>query len=141
MKRVRYSGIQRLLFKNNSDLRMKFMNLKHLTLLVSVACISLTLAPLFAAEGYFRVEQRAGIWWFVSPSGELTITAGVNNVSYQGDVNHGTTVHPYFKVSRSSIRRRTLGGGSRSIVFAPGDSITSERGRLPFYGTTRCPTR
>jgi hypothetical protein len=72
------------------------MNLKHLTLLVSVACISFTPARLFAAEGYFRVEQRAGIWWFVSPSGELTISAGVNNVSYQGDVNHGTTVHPYF---------------------------------------------
>jgi len=72
------------------------MNLKHVTLLVSLACISLTPARLFAAEGYFRVEQRAGIWWFVSPSGELTISAGVNNVSYQGDVNHGTTVHPYF---------------------------------------------
>jgi hypothetical protein len=53
-------------------------------------------AQLFAAGNYFRVEQRAGIWWFVSPSGELTISAGVNNVSYQGDLIHGTTVHPYF---------------------------------------------
>lgn len=73
------------------------MNLKHMTLAVSVACISLTTARLFAAEGYFRVEQKAGIWWFVNPSGELTISAGVNNVSYQGDLIHGTTVHPYFE--------------------------------------------
>jgi agarase len=72
------------------------MKLNHLALLVSMACISLAPAPLLAAEGYFRVEQRAGIWWFVSPSGELTISAGVNNVSYQGDVIHGTTIHPYF---------------------------------------------
>ena len=34
-----------------------------------------------AAEGYFRVEQRAGVWWFVAPSGELTLSAGVNNIS------------------------------------------------------------
>src|SRR5580700_10866847 len=73
------------------------MNLKHLPLLMSAACISLTPVRFFA-EGYFRVEQRAGIWWFISPSGDLTISAGVNNVSYQGDAIQGTTVHPYFDV-------------------------------------------
>lgn len=72
------------------------MNPRHLAMLVIVACIFLTPARLLGAEGYFRVEQRAGIWWFVTPSGELTISAGVNNVSYRGDVVHGTTAHPYF---------------------------------------------
>ncbi len=73
------------------------MNLKHLTWAMSVVCLFLTPARLFGAGSYFRVEQRAGVWWFVSPSGQLFISAGVDNVSYQGDVIHGTTVHPYFE--------------------------------------------
>lgn len=54
-------------------------------------------AQLRAAGGYFRVEQRSGVWWLVTPSGKLTLSAGVNNVSYHGDVIHGTTRHPYFE--------------------------------------------
>lgn len=73
------------------------MNLKHLTLAVSLLCLTLAPARLFGAGDYFRVEQRAGVWWFVSPSGQFVISAGVDNVSYRGDVIHGTTVHPYFE--------------------------------------------
>jgi len=72
------------------------MNLRRLIFAVSMACISLAPAGLFAAGSYFRVEQRAGVWWFVSPSGELMLSAGADNVSYQGDLIHGTTVHPYY---------------------------------------------
>jgi hypothetical protein len=42
------------------------------------------------------VVQRSGVWWFLSPSGHLTLSAGVDNISYRGDVIHGTTIHPYF---------------------------------------------
>ncbi len=73
------------------------MKLKHLTLAVCVVCLFLTPARLFGAGGYFRVEQRAGVWWFVSPSGQLAISSGVDNVSYRGDVIHETTIHPYFE--------------------------------------------
>ena len=52
---------------------------------------------LLGAGSYFRVEQRSGVWWLVAPSGQLTLSAGVNHVSYQGDVIHGTTEHPYFE--------------------------------------------
>ena len=55
----------------------------------------LTPAQLFGARSYFRVEQRSGVWWFVNPSGQLLISAGVDNVSYRGDVIRGTTDHPY----------------------------------------------
>lgn len=73
------------------------MKLKRLRVAVSVACIAIAPLRILAAQGYFRVEQKAGTWWFVSPSGELTISVGVDNVSYQGDVIHGATVHPYFE--------------------------------------------
>ncbi len=75
------------------------MNRKRLPWSVCLVCIFLFLTParLFGAQGYFRVEQRAGVWWFVSPSGQLLISAGVDNVSYAGDLIHGTTVHPYFE--------------------------------------------
>ncbi|HEV2136728.1 MAG TPA: hypothetical protein VGR47_21090 [Terracidiphilus sp.] len=67
--------------------------------LISAVClVFFFLAPvqLFGASGYFRVEQKNGVWWFVSPSGQLLISSGVNNVSYRRDVIRGTTDHPYF---------------------------------------------
>lgn len=66
-------------------------------LILALLCISAGPAQLHAAGGYFRVEQRSGVWWLVTPSGELTLSAGVNNISYRGDVIHGTTQHPYFE--------------------------------------------
>lgn len=71
------------------------MNLNYLALSLSIISLSLTPAQLFGAGSYFRVEQRSGVWWFVNPSGQLAISAGVDNVSYRGDVIHGTTQHPY----------------------------------------------
>lgn len=71
------------------------MKRKQMLLAVSLVCLSLAPAQLFGASGYYRVEQKAGVWWFVSPTGQLEISAGIDNVSYRGDLIHGTTVHPY----------------------------------------------
>lgn len=71
------------------------MNLKSLVAALSAMFICLAPAQIFGAGNYFRVEQRAGVWWFVSPSGEPLVSAGVDNVSYRGDLIRGTTVHPY----------------------------------------------
>ena len=73
------------------------MKLKHLILALSMVCFLLAPVRLFGSGDYFRVEQKSGAWWFVSPSGRLLISAGVDNVSYRGDVIHGTTIHPYFE--------------------------------------------
>ncbi len=72
------------------------MKLKHLALAVGVVCLFLLPARLMAAGNYYRVEQRDGVWWLVSPSGQLMISAGVDNVSHLGDAVRGTAVHPYF---------------------------------------------
>lgn len=72
------------------------MKLKHLVSAVSVVCLFLIPARLLAAGNYYRVEQRDGVWWFVTPSGQLVISAGVDNVSHLGDAVRGTAVHPYF---------------------------------------------
>jgi hypothetical protein len=73
------------------------MGQKLTTFALMLLCVSFGPAWLHSAGGYFRVEQRAGVWWFVTPSGKLTLSAGVNNISYRGDVIHGTTQHPYFE--------------------------------------------
>ena len=66
-------------------------------LALSLLCLVSISVRLRAAGNYFRVEQRNGVWWFVTPSGQLAISAGVNNISYRGDVIHGTTQHPYLE--------------------------------------------
>ena len=73
------------------------MKQKFTTFALLLLCISAGPALLRAAGGYFRVEQRSGVWWFVAPSGKLALSAGVNNISYRGDVIHGTAQHPYFE--------------------------------------------
>lgn len=73
------------------------MKQKMVTLAVSLLFLCSGLTPLCAAGNYFRVEQRSGVWWFVTPGGRLAISIGVNNISYHGDVIHGTTRHPYFE--------------------------------------------
>ena len=73
------------------------MNRKFAALALGAICLLFITPQLFGAEGYFRVEQKAGVWWFVTPSGQLTLSAGVDNVSYRGDEIHGTSVHPYLQ--------------------------------------------
>ena len=73
------------------------MGRKLATLTLVLSCLFCAPAELRPAEGYFRVEQRAGVWWFITPSGSPALSIGVNNISYRGDVIHGTTQHPYFE--------------------------------------------
>ena len=72
------------------------MNLNNLMLTLCIACLSLIPARLFGAPGYYRLEQKAGVWRLVDPCGQLVISIGVDNVSYRGDLIHGTISHPYF---------------------------------------------
>lgn len=48
-----------------------------------------------SAQGYYKVEQRSGVWWFIAPSGDPVLSAGVDTVTYEGDVIKGTETHPY----------------------------------------------
>jgi len=73
------------------------MNRKLGTFVLALACLIGSSSILCGEEGFFRVEQRSGVWWFISPSGALTLSIGVNNVSYRGDVIRGTSEHPYFE--------------------------------------------
>ncbi len=64
---------------------------------LSLSCLFSISGQLPAAGKYFRVEQRQGVWWLITPDGQPAISAGVNNISYRGDVIQGTTRHPYFE--------------------------------------------
>jgi hypothetical protein len=95
---VRYIGIaMKSAWNKPFSLVYGRTTVKLLTIVVSVVCLFLVPAQLFGAGTYFRVEQRSGVWWFVSPSGQLLISSGVDNVSYRGDLIHGTSEHPYFE--------------------------------------------
>jgi hypothetical protein len=53
------------------------------------------LPPISAQQGYFRVEQREGIWWFIDPSGAPTLSIGVDHIAYEADRVRGTGPCPY----------------------------------------------
>lgn len=48
-----------------------------------------------AQEGFFRVEQREGIWWLLDPDGQPALSIGVNHVVWEGDKIKGTGPAPY----------------------------------------------
>jgi len=63
--------------------------------LLGLAFVSL-LAPLAVAQqGYYRVEQRDGVWWFIDPNGAQTLSIGVDHISYEADRIQGTGPCPY----------------------------------------------
>ncbi len=72
------------------------MRLAQRILAISLIGLCFSSGHLYGAGHSFRVEKRSGVWWLVNPSGGLTLSIGVDNVNYRGDVIHGTMIHPYF---------------------------------------------
>jgi hypothetical protein len=64
-----------------------------------IPCLILTTAIFIpsvrAQEGFFRVEQREGIWWLIDPDGQPTLSIGVNHVAWEADKIKGTGPAPY----------------------------------------------
>lgn len=48
-----------------------------------------------AQPGFFRVEQREGVWWLIDPDGSPTLSIGVNHIAYEADRIQGTGPCPY----------------------------------------------
>ncbi len=72
------------------------MHGKRTIFAVALVCLGLLAARSSGAGRYFRVERKSGTWWFVSPSGQLVLSAGVDHVSYRPDAIYGTSIVPYF---------------------------------------------
>ncbi len=51
-----------------------------------------------AQQGYFHVEQRQGVWWIIEPSGQPTLSIGVDHIAYEADRIKGTGPCPYAEV-------------------------------------------
>lgn len=49
----------------------------------------------WAQQGYYRVEQRNGVWWLIDPDGRAGLSIGVDAVTWSGDAIHGTGPAPY----------------------------------------------
>ncbi len=74
------------------------MNKRQALLVQAVALVAfLALLPRMAQAqaGYFRVEQRNGVWWFIDPSGSPVLSIGVDHISYEADKIQGTQDCPY----------------------------------------------
>ena len=70
--------------------------------------------PTAIPSGYYRVENRGGVWWLIDPLGAPTLSIGVDNVVYEGDRIQGTGPSPYLQAveqiypDRSAWNRRAL---------------------------------
>ena len=52
-------------------------------------------AIVLAQQGYFRVEQRDGVWWLIDPQGKPGLSIGVDHVAWEADKIKGTGPAPY----------------------------------------------
>jgi hypothetical protein len=64
------------------------------------------------ASGYFRLAHVHGTWWLVDPAGHPTVSAGVDDVSYEGDRIHGTGPAPYLDAVAARYHSRAAWNAS-----------------------------
>lgn len=91
--------------------------------------------PTFEGTGFFRVEERGGRWWLVTPEGAPFYSTGCNTVNPTGDTDSETGEQPYADAvaeryadedawAEETERRlrdwgfNTLGAWSRTGLFA-----------------------
>ncbi len=60
----------------------------------------------FAQLGYFRVENRGGVWWLIDPKGSPTVSIGVDAIRYEGDKIQRTQSSPYLEAVQKSYPDR-----------------------------------
>jgi hypothetical protein len=107
------------------------MNFKKLAAM-SLAMLPVTLGCLcaypqstWAEQGFFQVGERAGVWWLIWPSGEPSISVGVDTIRYQGDPIGRTDRTPYLEAVKriypgrnawdSAVLSRLTGWGFNTI--------------------------
>jgi hypothetical protein len=72
------------------------MSKMRLRVVFAVLGLFVLFAPLANAQsGFFRVEQREGVWWLIDPDGSPTLSMGVDHISYEADRIRGTGPCPY----------------------------------------------
>jgi regulation of enolase protein 1 (concanavalin A-like superfamily) len=96
-----------------------------LGLLVNACRVVGAEAPSPSAPGCFRVEQRAGRWWFIDPEGRPFLSKGVCHITFVGDTIKDTSRSPYREAVeakfggpekwREAAARRLLDWGFNSL--------------------------
>ena len=79
----------------------------------TVACVllfSCLIPSSFAQSGYFRLENRAGVWWLLDPNGARTLSIGVDTIRYEGDRIQGTAAEPYLEAVKKLYPDRASWG-------------------------------
>jgi hypothetical protein len=51
--------------------------------------------PVGAQQGFYRIAERGGVWWFIDPSGTPTLSIGVDHIAYESDRIQGSGACPY----------------------------------------------
>jgi hypothetical protein len=61
-----------------------------------VVLVGLVFCPMAGAQqGFFRVEQRDGVWWLIDPNGKPGLSIGVDHVAWEADKIKGAGPAPY----------------------------------------------
>ena len=66
--------------------------------------------PAAIPSGYFRVENRSGLWWLIDPVGSPTLSIGADDIAYEGDRIRGTGPSPYLQAAEKIYRDRAAWG-------------------------------
>jgi hypothetical protein len=67
-----------------------------------------------SATGFFRVEERRSVWWFINPQGEPAVSLGVNHVEPRLMIAP-TTGRPRCNVTGRTLSRRTASSIQKAL--------------------------
>jgi agarase len=75
-------------------MKTSYFNVRFLVFLCALIPLA-SIGTAFAQEGYFRVESRKGVWWFIDPRGAPMISVGADHIAYGPDPLKGTGPSQY----------------------------------------------
>ena len=76
----------------------------------------------FRGSGFFRVDERDGVFWLVDPDGGRFLSKGVNTVRFDQDHVGNTIVCPMPTRAGKNTAASTSGARQRPIVWRAGNS-------------------
>ena len=84
----------------------------------------------FRGSGFFRVDERNGVFWLVDPDGGRFLSKGVNTVRFDQDHVGNTDRVPYADACRKKYGSRTSGALRQQTGWRAGNSTRSAAGPM-----------
>jgi agarase len=86
------------------------MRIPTIAFLLLISPSFLPLAFARAQQGFFRVEQRDGVWWVIDPDGKPGLSIGIDHIAWEADKIKGTGPAPYREAVEKTYPDRNAWG-------------------------------